>query len=370
MRKHARDGQTLAIVSDLVSLDGQNSVSLPHGFQPALTHPPAIFDIFLKFGLSLPSTIDGKVEPTMSTRPAQPKTNFLFLTRIAASTAPQRRTRIQKELTMGWKRAPRGAPAVAAALIAIGLSPAWRGRAPCGVARAAESTGWRQGPHTHFDRVGLRRWPDPVVRHDSGSPRRSGHDHSQVRRHRYGRGILHGRGRYRINNISEDKDGGSVDLEKIDSICTDLGIRGGGHEAMSREYTPKYQRVGNEWEKNHGSWVYELKAAPDQWRGPDLSFHSSSEFEVFCAQRARDLLSASRIRGVGIEESSEHPPARVHERLRCRRCPCDRRRHGGRFVQGQGVSEQAALPRGLVQAFQRHRSCELLRDQAVPDRTG
>jgi hypothetical protein len=221
---------------------------------------------------------------------------------------------------MGWKRALRWAAAVAAALITIGLSPAWRGLSPGG-GGSHESLAFAASPALPTpmpqaagkDRIltltvwvygeGRTQW-DAMTKDPRDGPG------TTVRKSTVtdtAGAFCMGSATYRINEIHEDKDGGWVDLEKIDSICTDLGIRGGGHEAGSRDYTPKYERVGKEWEKNHGSWVYELKTAPDQWRGPDLSFHSSREFEVSVPWLPVSY-PARNIKGAGIYESRGRPP--------------------------------------------------------------
>lgn len=51
----------------------------PNGLRDVSLRSQAVLDIFLSFDLPFPSMIDGKIESKTPTRPAKPKTKFLFL---------------------------------------------------------------------------------------------------------------------------------------------------------------------------------------------------------------------------------------------------------------------------------------------------
>jgi hypothetical protein len=92
----------------------------------------------------------------------------------------------------------------------------------------------------------------------------------------YCMGVTH----YRVKRIREDQDGGGVDLEKIDSGCTVLGISGGGQSKGSYDYLSKYPGGGTEWGRDQASWTYQLGPLKEPWRGPELDFHSSKDFSI------------------------------------------------------------------------------------------
>ena len=81
---------------------------------------------------------------------------------------------------------------------------------------------------------------------------------------------------YRVKEVHED---GFVELEKIESSCSTLGISGNGRSKETYHYVSKYGG-GEVRSSDVATWSHELGPLKEPWRGPEIDAGPSGEFRV------------------------------------------------------------------------------------------
>jgi hypothetical protein len=208
--------------------------------------------------------------------------------------------------------------AVAAVLMVLGLLPPWNGRHRGGSGR--RENGVIAAPSNALSGVGERvvtvtvrisgkaqvQW-DASGEHCSPAPGKSTCKYAFTDTITANRvGVTH----YRVTSIQEDKDGGSVELERLDSTCTELGVAGGGERRQSNYYLATYG--AEQWNKDQATWTYQLAQLKEPWRGPDVSFHGSNEFEISPGALPTGY-NVCEVKGQGVEEWSNRKGKYVYE---------------------------------------------------------